>query len=215
MPSKRSKKTHEDHLTCVCFFCHKKAPDRRLTTSQKEYISQEVYKDYGKYQSTFPSGVCGNCCRVANDQIKSIKNKDHKASKTFPVKLDYDDVLKKLQKIPISTRSRLNCDCFICEISKAGCIVDVKKPQKIEKKCPNCFAILKSGTHKICNRPQRVDNLMKDLTPKTRLQLALRTLKEEKEKKNSSSPIKVSSSLGGHATAISVGPIPSSSSKNE
>ena len=202
MPSKRSQKTHDDCLKLVCFFCHKKAPNRRLSTNQRDYISRNLFQDFEHFKELFPSGVCENCSRICNDLIKN----GSKASKKFPLLLDYREILRKLQNIPTLTRLRPTCDCFICQVVKVDCIAKVK-PEKVEKKrkCPNCFAILKPGGHKNCSRPERVKNLMQDLTPKTRMQLALQTLRDERDKKNSSSPLKISKSSGGHGTTISVG----------
>ena len=46
---------------------------------------------------------------------------------------------------------------------------------------------------------------MKDVTPRTRLKLALETLREEQAKKSSNSPIQVSRLSGGPSMPIYVG----------
>lgn len=208
MPSKRAKKTHSDYLKEVCFFCPSKAP-RRLTKAQKDYIAKYEFPDYYAFQEVFEGGVCENHSRTLNDLIKS----GEKSTRKLP-NLDYNAILDQLQKIPKVTRSNPVCLCFICKIAKVDCILPKKKPQKIEKKkCKNCYSTLEPEKRHDCNRTTRVNNLMQDVTPKTRMKLALETIKEEQKKKESKSPLQVSRLSGGPSMPIYVGSNSDSKSK--
>ena len=211
MPSKRAKNSHEDCLELVCVFCRKKTKGRIVSESQKTLISEKLFEDYKRYEQILQKGVCENCNRIANDVIKNHE----KAKRKFTNTQDFEEAVERLQNIPPRTRSSQICSCFNCEITRSNCI-NLKKaePEKIEKKCPNCYGIIKPGGHRTCNRPERVNNLMQDLTPKTRMQLALATIKEQNQKEGSKGSVKVSSSLGGNPTNISIGSA-SESSKSE
>ena len=206
MPSKRPKKTHEDYLKLVCFFCPQKA-QRVLNDSQKKFISSEIFEKFKSFEKVLMTGICNTCCRTVNDHIKSFPNK---SSRKLPTQ-NYEKILDELQNLPKLTRSNPTCFCSICKIAKSGCILTQKSPKTIEKKCPKCFAIVKKGKHKNCGRPERVNNLMTELTPKTRMQLCIETIKEQQNAKKSNSPVKASRLSGGPSMPISVG-IPSTSS---
>ena len=214
MPSVRPKKSHPDCLKLVCFFCMSKG-NRNLTKLQKTFIVEYEFSEYEAYKTIFPSGVCESCSRIVNEKIKSnagnvsssTENQKTKNDSRILPKQNYVETLARLQKIPPTTRSKPVCQCFICQIAKKDCILrGVKKKVKKENQCPNCYAKLKSGkSHKNCNRQGRVENLMKDVTPRTRLKLALETLREEQAKKSSNSPIQVSRLSGGPSMPIYVG----------
>ena len=73
------------------------------------------------------------------------------------------------------------------------------------KKCDKCFAEVSPGKHKNCNRKERVNNLMNIVSPKSRRQLCLQTIKEEKAKKLTSSPVKLSNINGGPSVPVVTG----------
>ena len=207
MPSKRKKKDHEDNLRLVCFFCKQRTSNRcrELTESQKKLIETTVFEDFRKYEAILMKGVCDTCCRSANDQIKKAKIGEE-SSRKLPT-LNYSEIVATLQKIPAITRSNPTCSCFVCKISKGeSCIKPGKIEKKVEEKqCRQCYGIKKPGGHKVCNRHQRVTNLMKELTPKTRLQLGLETIRVEQRKKATNSPVRVSRLSGGPSMPISIG----------
>ena len=208
MPSVRQKPSHSQSLKKKCFFCPRKAPKYQLSETHKKFISENVFPPYKNYGHLFPSGECGNCNVIVSDKIKN----GNESKRKLPNQ-DYDEILKLLlarqERLRKQTR-RSPCHCFICNAVKKDCIIPKKsrgvskKQKEKEKKCKICFSIISPGKHKNCSRNEGVNNLMQDVSPKTRLRLCLATIREEQAKKNSSSPIMVSSSLGGPSVPLSI-----------
>ena len=211
MPSIRSKKSHKECLKLMCIFCHEKSAKasdknpRQLSENVKKFIAEKKYKDFRQFENEFPSGICTTCIPIVHGQI-NLK----------PLSIDlpaqnFEETLKKLRKGRSNDLD--SCSCFVCEKVKKSCItglIGVKKKvvQKkviVEKKCDYCFATISHGKHKNCNQKERVNNLMVGISPKTRRQLCLETIREEQKKKTSSSPIRVSRLSGGPAMPIVVG----------
>ena len=209
MPSKRKVKDHDDHLKNVCFFGPHKATyksfHRSISSSKvKEFIHNHVYERYEEFQSVFPSGFCDSCEHFVSDMIRNGELSEKPLPDPY---LDYDQLLKELQSIPRSTRSKTACKCRICKIAKENPFFQKKsiKKSKDAKKCPHCRATLGSGKKHNCGRKEHIKNLMEDVTPKTRMQLALETIKEAQRKKESDSPIRVTRLGGGPSVPIVIG----------
>ena len=202
MPSQRPKKCHSDYLKLVCFFCHKKSIQkgrfRYLSAPQKKYIKNKLFPDF--CDKVMPSGCCAGCNAIISDLIYS-----EKSTRVLPAQ-NYEETYRKLSAIPPLTRSNPNCVCFICATAKDDCIKPKSKIKTVKyEKCDNCFAEKIPGKHKNCNRAERIKNLKKDITPRTRMQLALETIIEEQSKKRRGSPIRASRVSGGPSMAISAG----------
>ena len=198
MPSKRSRKTHEDYLKLVCFFCLKKSVNRGrsryLSSSQKKNIKSQIFPPFD--EKIMPTGCCNTCNAILGDKYRSVPTQD------------YHNTYQRLLALPPLTRTNPICDCFICQIAKENCIksesIKSPEPKKEYKLCENCHAQKIPGKHRVCNRSERVKNLMENITPRTRMQLALETTIEEKAKKSSDSPLRVSRISGGPPLAITV-----------
>ena len=208
MPSKRKIKDHDDCLKLVCFFGPHKATNKgwnRSLNPAKEFICNHVYEKYEQFESIFPSGYCDKCSTYVTDMIANGELSDKPLPDPYE---DYDELLKELQNIPRSTRSKKSaCKCRICTIAKENPFFPKKsiKKSKEVKKCPHCRAVLGPGKHKNCGRKEHIKNLMKDVTPKTRMQLALETIKEAQDQKESDSPLRVSRLSGGPSVPIVIG----------
>ena len=195
MPSVRSKKTHEDNLKVVCFFCHHKARNRSLSKSVKDYIQQKVMPEFSANENCLLKGICENCNKIACDLIKNGTSSKRK----LPFQ-DYSETLSILKDLDLNSEA---CDCFACVVAQDK--HPKKKPKELKiKKCEFCFSEISPGKHKKCNRSERIKNLMNEFSPKTRRQLCLETVKEETEKKNTSSPLKISSIGRGPSVAVSI-----------
>ena len=209
MPSVRKPKTHKECLKLACVFCHKKSAKaseknpKQLSAAVKGYIKERKCKDFEMVQNEFPSGLCNSCSPIVHGEL---------SKKPLTVALptqNFEETLKKLRETRCPDLSE-NCICFICQEVKKGCIAPLNKKRKVEKKkirkCQHCFAEISPGKHKNCgSRKERVNNLMEVVSPKTRMQLCLETIAEQREKKVSSSPIKASRISGGPGMPISVG----------
>ena len=209
MPSRRKIKDHDDCLKLVCFFGPHKATNktfhRIITPNVKEFILKHVYEKYEEFESVFPSGLCDSCNHYVSDMMKNGELSNKPLPDPYE---DYDELLKEMQNIPRSTRSKKSaCKCRICKIAKENPFFPKKsiKKSKESKKCPHCRAILGSGKQHNCGRKERIKNLMEDVTPKTRMQLALETIKEAQSKKESDSPLRVARLGGGPSVSIVVG----------
>ena len=203
MPSKRPKRGHGDYLKIVCFFCLKKSQkrgrNRNVTSAHKKFIREKLFPQYNEMmEKIMPSGCCDSCNAIVSDLIKN------QTSRKLPCQ-DYQKIHDDLLKIPPLTRSNPTCSCFICQIAKEDCIKPGTEKKIKYEKCENCYALKIPGKHRVCNRTERVKNLMEELTPKTRMKLALETTIEQQSKKESESPIKVSRLSGGPKLAVSVG----------
>ena len=212
MPSIREKTTHQRALKLKCFFCPKRLSNHQLSEAHKTFIFEKVFSRYREFENILPSGECGNCNKIVGDLIKKGKE----AKRKLPHQ-DYDEILKELlarKAMLRKTTRRLVCKCSICKVVKQNCITPKKKTTvdkaknkpSTTKKCDVCFAEISPGKHKNCNQNERVNNLMQELSPRTRMKLCLETLKDERKKKESRSPIRVSSSLGGRSVAVSIQP---------
>ena len=207
MPSKRKIKDHDDCLKLVCFFGPHKATNKgrhRTLNQVKEFIFNHVYEKYEQFESVLPSGYCDNCSHYVTDMISNGELSNKPLPDPYE---DYDQLLKELQSIPKSTRSRRVCNCRTCKIAKENPFFKKKpiKKSKEAKKCSNCRAILGPGKQHNCGRKERIKNLMEDVTPKTRMQLALETIKKAQSKKESCSPIRVTRLGGGPSMPIVIG----------
>ena len=208
MPSKRKIKDHDDCLKLVCFFGPHKATNKgwnRSLNPAKEFICNHVYEKYEQFESIFPSGYCDKCSTYVTDMVTNGELSNKPLPDPYE---DYDELLKELQNIPRSTRSKKSaCKCRICTIAKENPFFPKKsiKKAKEAKKCPHCRAVLGPGKHKKCGRIEHINNLMNEVTPKTRMQLALATIKEAQSKKESDSPLRVSSFGGGPSIPIVIG----------
>lgn len=211
MPSARKVKSHSECLKYVCVFCHGKSAKtrdrfpRRLSQNVKNFISNKKFKDFQKFESEFPSGLCNTCNPIVNGLILALKSQTPtKICQTLPEQ-NFEETLKKLRETSCSNSSE-SCSCFICEKVTKNCIKGSKGVQKrYLKTCDKCFAKISPGKHKNCGRKERVKNLMEAVSPKTRLQLCLETVIDEKSKKSSSSPIQASRLSGGPAMPIVIG----------
>lgn len=210
MPSVRPKSSHTQSLKVKCFFCPTgKAPTCQLSESHKTFISEKVFPRYRQFERLFPSGECGNCNKIVCDIIKNGQKAKRKL-----VNQDYDEILQKMQSRQTALRKQTRfspCKCFICKVVKKDCILPKRKKAtspkfKKGRKCEICFSTISPGKHKNCSRKEGVKNLMGEVSRETRMKLCLETLKEEQSKKQNSSPIRVSSSLGGPAVSVSIMP---------
>lgn len=205
MPSKRPMKSHQDYLRLVCFFCHsksvKRGRSRYLSSNQKSYIKEKLFPQFD--EKIMPTGCCNNCNATISDMIANPKS-----PRRLPTQ-DYMETYRKLLAIPISTRSNPVCHCFICQIAKENCVKPKEESDKKEEVkyeiCDYCYAQKIPGKHRNCTRRERISNLMENLTPRTRTQLALETAREQQTKKESMSPIRVSRVTGGPSVELSVG----------
>ena len=202
MPSSRPKSRHFDSLESVCIFCHRKAPGRRkISETHKKYIIQNHYSDFKKHERYLPKVECGNCHLSVCDKIKN----GDKSKRELPIQ-NFLETYRKLR--PKNTRPIKVCRCFVCVIARENCVTKksktatVPKPKKT-KKCEKCYAEVSPGKHKSCGITERVQNLMENVSPRTRMKLCLETIKEEQNKAKSSGPIKVST-YGGPKVSISI-----------
>ena len=208
MPSKRKIKDHDDCLKLVCFFGPHKATNKgwnRSLNPAKEFICNHVYEKYEQFESIFPSGYCDKCSTYVTDMVANGELSNKPLPDPYE---DYDQLLKELQSIPKSTRSKRVCNCRICKIVKENPFFPKKsiKKSKEVKKCLVCKAVLGPGKkHKNCGRKEHVNKLMTEVTPKTRMKLAIETIKEAQSKKESDSPLRVSRLSGGPSMPIVIG----------
>ena len=208
MPSKRKSKDHDACLKLVCFFGPHKATNKgrhRSLNPAKEFIFNHVYEKYEQFESVFPSGYCDKCSTYVTDMVTNGELSNKPLPDPYE---DYDQLLMDLQSVPRSTRSKKSaCKCRICKIAKENPFFPKNsiKKSKEAKKCAHCRAILGPGKKHNCGRKEHIKNLMEDVTPKTRMQLALETIKEAQSKKESDSPIRVTRLGGGPSVPIVIG----------
>ena len=224
----RAKKTHDDYRQLFCLFCWRKG-DQSLPkyvagkkTDVSNFIEKHLIPSYLEHQSILPGGYCRLCRGIISEHIKKDKDPKLPAPK-LPVpkeKKDYDALIKILQNLPPLTRQNTSCNCFICNTMK-GLPVHVPRmqppprPELPPQLNPPRPAQNPGGRPRIStefqpdaskgNRKEKVDELMQNTSPKTRLMLARATIKEEQEKKGSSSPVRLPQASGGPSTPCIMG----------
>ena len=194
----RDKKTHDDCLKAVCFFCLRKSQNV-ISESIKSYIVNNVSGSYQSHASFLPSGICNYCQRSVYDLIQ----KGSESKRTLPLQ-DYLTIAQRMRSIPPQTRSSPNCACYICEIahskssnagptqisdsmlgisqlsntSTAGSETSVRP--KTLTICSRCYQRVGLGIVHACEKGNKaIQNLMEMLSPSMESGLAAAILRKK------------------------------------
>ena len=155
-----------------------------------------------------PNGLCVDCRLRLVDWINK---------KESPRKLR---IVTGVELWKVDRESRGKCGCYIChlgnmfggELNRARALFKKQKDPQVAKgsdlrRCNKCFAAISKSNpsnHVCCGKKDTLANLKEVISPETRLQLALDTLKEVSGASGDSS-FKVQSVNGGQPTTITLG----------
>ena len=196
MPSTRPKSTHETHREKFCIFCKGKNGDRNLTKNAKDYIRKYLIPDFDNFEDILPMKSCSTCRNVLSDINKNGKN----ATRAFKLTSeDYREMvseLRKFQKMSTDLQelgADFSCECFMCNLgakkhnSFSKPVVGrpkIELPEVVETSKSRVGRPRKTSTPENMirldvSREERVNNLTKKLTPKTRKMTLLELAKQE------------------------------------
>ena len=85
----KNKKGHDDYRSICCFFCLRKGEsksDRLLSSTEKNLITENWFKNFVNSKDFLPGGICGSC-RI-NLSRHFGKNPSHQNYKAFPCESD-------------------------------------------------------------------------------------------------------------------------------
>ena len=171
-----------------------------MTELQVKFIKEKLLKNYENHKKKLPSGVCESCNTAVSDVIKN----GEKATRKIPSQ-DFEEMLVVLSDSYDEIKDLSDCGCFVCLTVNRKKSASKSTKTDNSQKCPTCFGVKGKGIHKNCGQSERINNLMENLSPRTRLQLSLETIKQEQQKKDSDSPIRVSRYSGGPAMPVMIG----------
>ena len=180
----RAKKFHADYLTEVCLICKRKASRPIEKEPKAVEIVKSVLENYDTVKHHIPSAICETCRRIRF---------------TVDDLPDYEEWIKELSNLPPNTRANSTCTCSVCNIAKS-------KTKNSKSKKRGHSQIRESTPPPSTSRQAKVNEIMQNYSPTTRMMLSNETIKEQQANKSSpDSPVKLPSSTGGPNMPVILG----------
>ena len=206
-------KTHDQNRDKVCTICFSKG-SRRLTDTQKSFITKNIFPDYEAYKHILPVTICNNCRFI-------LASWDGPNPRELPKGLNYEQIVLDLQNMAPLTRTQPDCQCIVCNIGKSNLAslgsqlnsgskrgrprIKPPSPQATAMPltiCSYCQSEIGKGKAHRCTKTARLENVDKVLTPNIKDRLTSSNLRKKMEDKSGTD---VSVATGGTPMNVSIG----------
>ena len=220
MPSRSTKKSHEENRAVICAVCYSESGlkcARKVSVNVEKAIQKFVCQEYCISDPHFPSGICRDCNFILTDWVTGKAD-----PRPLPVAANYDP------QLPRNTRSLMQCTCRICDTARLSgpkwraFVLSCRKQDKAEtsfqklsqvRLCGNCFSKIYQGSNHSVNNCQSkrvtIDNLEAIVETDTLENIAKRTLTNLVTSSGENSCV-IRSAYGGRPATVTLGKPPES-----